>query len=203
MRLLALLTLSLMLAGPAVGESIWKRAKRAGRTANPIEDNRATRDGDLLTIIVRESHKVELDESMSRNRAGSLDVALSNFDVKKDAFTTMPSVKGTSSRTFTGTADYEKEGTFEARITVRVVDVLPNGVLVVAGKRTVVTDGEEKTLRLAGLVRPADVTASNTVLSEQVADARISFKGHGTITRATDPGLLDPIWHLIGSLLPF
>ncbi len=203
MRFVTLLVLALMIPAPVAAESIWQRAKKAGRSANPIEDNRATRDGDLLTIIVRESHKVELDETMNRNRTGSLDVALSNFNVKSDAFTTMPSVKGSSSRTFAGSADYEKEGTFTARITVRVVDVLPNGTLVVAGKRSVITDGEEKTLRLAGLVRPADVSAANTVLSEQVADAKISFKGHGTITRATDPGPLDPVWHFIGSLLPF
>jgi len=140
---------------------------------------------------------------MDRSRKGSLDLALSNFDVKPDAFTKLPALKGASARTFAGDAGYEKEGSFEARLTVRVVDVLPHGTLVVAGRRTIVMDGEEKFLRLAGLVRPADVTASNTVLSEQVADARISFKGDGTISRATDPGLLDPVWHLIGSLLPF
>ena len=202
-KLAGLVVLSLIVAAGARAESIWLRAEKAGRGGNPVEDFRASREGDLLTIIIRESHKVELDESMDRNRSGSLDAKLTNMDIKSDIFNPLPAIKGSSSRTFSGDADYEKEGSFEARLTVRVVDVLPNGTLVLAGRRTIITDGEEKVMRLAGLVRPTDVTASNTVLSEQVADARISFKGSGTISRATDPGLLDPVWHTIASLLPF
>jgi flagellar L-ring protein precursor FlgH len=204
MRTFATISLLLALTSTAVAESIWKRAEMAGRARNPIEDDRATREGDLLQVIVREKHKLELDETLDRSRKGNLDVALTNFDLKPDTFTTpLPAVKGRSTRTFAGEAEYEKEGTFEARITVQVVDVLPNGNLVVAGRRSIVMDGEEKVLRLAGLVRPTDVTAANTVLSEQVADARISFKGHGTVSRPTEPGPLDPIWHFLGALLPF
>jgi flagellar L-ring protein FlgH len=192
-----------LLTSGATGESIFDLAARGGRVGNPIEDDRAARVGDLLTVIVRESHKVDLDESVDRERKGSLDVALTNYDIKPTTFNTLPSIKGASSRKFEGEATYEKAGSFQARITVRVVDVLPNRVLVVAGSRSVSMDGEHKTLRMAGLVRPADITGSNTVLSEQVADARISFKGHGTVSRATDPGVLDGFWHLLGSLLPF
>jgi flagellar L-ring protein precursor FlgH len=203
MRSFTIPILLAVLISDADAESIFERASRGGRVGNPIEDDRAARVGDLLTIIVRESHKLDYDESIDRERKGNLDVALTNYDIKPETFNKLPAIKGASTRTFEGEATYEKEGTFQARITVRVVDVLPNRVLVVAGCRTVALDGERKVLRMAGLVRPADITGSNTVLSEQVADARISFKGHGTLSRATDPGVLDGFWHMLGSLLPF
>lgn len=200
--LLTLMTLALLVTA-APSESLFHRAARSARNDSAFSDLRARREGDLLTVIVRESHDIKLGEDFDRSRASSLDMKLSNFDVKPNAFNTLPAFSGSSSESFKGSADYDKTGKFEARLTVTVVDVLPNGNLVVAGKRILRADGETKTIRVAGVVRPRDVTSSNTILSEQVANARVSFQGKGDVDRATRISPLDPLFFLIKSLLPF
>jgi flagellar L-ring protein precursor FlgH len=75
-----------------------------------------------------------------------------------------------------------------ASIAVVVIDVQPNGNLVVAGTRSVTVNDETRTLRISGLVRPLDVTPNNTVGSAQVADARIAITGEGANTRQVTRG---------------
>jgi len=200
--LVTLMTLAL-LATAAEAESLFQRAARSARHDSAFSDLRARREGDLLTVIVRETHDIELGEDFDRSRSSSLDMKLSNFDVKPAAFNTLPAFSGSSSESFSGKADYDKSGKFEARLTVTVVDVLPNGNLVIAGKRVLRADGETKVIRVAGVVRPRDVTSSNTILSEQVANARVSFQGRGDVDRATRISPLDPLFFMIKSLLPF
>jgi flagellar L-ring protein precursor FlgH len=85
-----------------------------------------------------------------------------------------------------------------ASIAVMVVDVQPNGNLVVAGQRTVTVNDEQKTLRISGIVRALDVTVNNTVGSQQVADARIAITGEGAGTRQVTKG---PIGQLFDTLI--
>ena len=77
---------------------------------------------------------------------------------------------------------------------MRVVDVLPNGNLVIEGKRDTSFGGEHQTIVLRGVVRSYDVTSSNTVLSYNVADATIQIIGRGTVTDTTNKGWFGRIW---------
>ena len=154
-----------------------------------IADLRASGIGDILTVVIRESHKVEQKDSTDRKNDTNLTAKLATFNVGKDnLLNTLPEVSASKSASFKGDADQKRDGTFEAQIAVTVVDVLPNGNLVVSGRRTVRVDDEEKTFRISGIVRPLDVTAKNTVTSAQVAEARVAIEGEGGNTRTTTKG---------------
>ena len=79
---------------------------------------------------------------------------------------------------------------FTDRLAVTVVDVLPNGNLVVEGYRSRVVQGEERVLRITGIVRPADVQVGNVIPSGSIANFRVSYLGRGPTTNTTKPGVL-------------
>lgn len=148
--------------------------------------NTARRRGDLLTITVREDLLVKNQEKSDLQKVSGLDLALTDFNLKADAFSVLPSIRGDRNDTFSGTANYEKKGGFDATLTVMVVDTLPGGVLVIQGRREIRVDGEIKVIEISGMVRRFDVLSDNTVMSSKVADARITYTGTGPLTRATN-----------------
>jgi len=75
-------------------------------------------------------------------------------------------------------------------MTAKVVEVLPNGNLVIEGRQTIVINGEEQVIVVSGIVRPQDIEPDNTVLSTYIADATIVYNGTGPIGDAQEPGLL-------------
>ena len=111
---------------------------------------------------------------------------------------TLPRIDIRKEQSFDGEAKQNSGSDVRASIAVVVIDVQPNGNLVVAGARSVTVNDETKTLRVSGLVRPLDVTSGNTVGSQQVADARISIMGEGASTRQVTRG---PIGELFDVLL--
>ena len=101
-------------------------------------------------------------------------------------------------------SNVEKNGEFTARITAIVMDVLPNGNLVIKGRREIKVDSETKVIEFSGVVRRYDVRADNTILSELVADARVSYTGEGQLTDTTERrGLGGLIHRAIIWLWPF
>jgi flagellar L-ring protein precursor FlgH len=194
-RLLITLVAFLVLAGAAGAQSLWnpqhpQPAFFADATARNV--------GDILSVVISEQQKIKNQEKSTFDKESTLDAALEDFKVFPDAFNPLPTVKGRSTREFEGDAKYDKTGSFETRVSVVVIDVLPNGNMLIEGRRKVVIDKETKTMRLTGLVRPFDVTSVNTVLSSQVANASIAYEGVGPLTTATNRGwlsnLLDTIW---------
>ena len=87
--------------------------------------------------------------------------------------------------------------TIVAQIAVQIIDVLPNGNLVVQGKRETSFSGEKQTILLHGIVRAEDVNADNTVLSYNIADATIQIIGKGTVTDSTKKGWFTRLWDKI------
>lgn len=193
--LFALCLLAFWLSGAAAAQSLWDDH---GPNAHLIGDNIAGKRGDILTIIIQESQKIEDRQEVKMEKESTLDSVLESFNIKANTFNTLPDMKQATSRDFEGKSDYGKEGSFEARITVTVVDVMPNGNLVIEGHRNIFMDDEEKSIQITGVVRPLDITTFNTVPSEKVSDARVSYDGEGSLSRTTErgwlDGLLDFIW---------
>jgi flagellar L-ring protein precursor FlgH len=146
----------------------------------------ATRVGDLVTIVIQENQNVKNEESSDMTKGTSLDYQLTNFDIAPKAFNTLPRVAATSDDQFRGTANYAKKGTFQARVTAMVVDVLPNGNLVVNGRREIRIDLETKLIEFSGIIRRWDISPDNTVTSELVANAKVSYTGSGPLTNSTN-----------------
>jgi flagellar L-ring protein precursor FlgH len=150
-----------------------------------VQDKTARRVGDLVTVIVFEEADISSEDSADSTKATNLNYELANFDLKADAFDVLPGLAANSSDSFSGSAQIDKRDTFEARVTAMVVDVLPNGNLVLNGRREIRVENQTKLIEFSGVVRKFDVTSANTVSSSMVADARISYVGSGPSTKAT------------------
>ncbi len=177
------------------GQSLWN----PDRPAQPLfTDTTARNVGDVLSIVITEKQTVKNKENTNLKTDASLDAMISNFDVLPNTFNPLPHMAGSDKRDFTGTAQYDKEGSFDTKLSVVVIDVQPNGNLVVEGKKRVTIDQETKMMRITGIVRPYDVLANNSVESWQVANASVAYEGTGPLTNHTNRGwlgeLLDFLW---------
>jgi flagellar L-ring protein precursor FlgH len=179
---------------PATAQSLWSDN---GPNANLIADNVAKKKGDILTIIIKESQKVEDKQEVKLEKESTLDSVLESFNISDNTFNPLPDFIQETTKDFEGKSDYNKENAFETRITVQVIDVMPNGNLVIEGRRNIFMDDEEKKIKITGTVRPLDITPDNTVLSSKVCDARVSYDGEGTLSRTTEKGWLDAILDFI------
>lgn len=180
--------------------------KRAAAPRSSIADHRATAVGDILTIVVSETQKVSNNDKTERTADTSLAARLEAFTLSNDTFKTnvLPKFDARSERSTTGESKQQRDSTVQARFAVVVIDVLPNGNLVLAGMRQVQVDDETKTMRISGVVRPLDVSQQNTVESQYVADARISLQGEGASTRHTTKGPVGTLFEtMFWALWPF
>ena len=99
---------------------------------------------------------------------------------------------------FDGSGETSRDESMTASITARVIDVLPNGTLVIQGSREIKVNNENQRITLSGLIRPVDISPDNTILSSYVANARIEYSGSGSVSDKQRPGWLtrfvDFIW---------
>ncbi|HEY3242049.1 MAG TPA: flagellar basal body L-ring protein FlgH [Phycisphaerae bacterium] len=162
---------------------------------------------DLITIIVREQHKFESDgDSQIKNK----------FDAKSelDAFIkfTGGGVGAADFRRGKPNIDYslntdnkdearqKREDTLTTRITAEIIDIKPNGNLVLSAQKTITYDEETSALTLTGTCRSGDVTPDNTILSTQVADMALAVENHGAVKDGTKRGWFTK---LFGTVKPF
>ena len=201
---------STALAFVLLATSAFAQARR-GSIYNPddgpfglISNKTAARLGDLITIEISESQNLKNEESSDLAKATNLKYQLTNFDIKPNAFSVLPQVAANSDDSFKGTANYEKKGNFTARVTAVVVDTLPNGNLVVNGRREIRIDHETKLIEFSGIIRRYDIRADNTITSELVANAKVSYTGSGPLTTSTNrSGIGGWIHDAISWLWPF
>lgn len=166
---------------------------RAGSIYDPdrgpgglIAEKTAFRKGDIVTVVISEIQSVKNAEATDLSRATNLNYKLNLFDVKPNAFNVLPKIDADSSDGFIGSANYQKSGAFTARLAAIVVDTLPNGNMVISGRREIRIDQETKLIEFTGIVRRYDIRADNTVQSELVANAEIVYRGCGPMTRHTN-----------------
>jgi flagellar L-ring protein precursor FlgH len=147
-----------------------------------FEDRRARNVGDTLTVILNETTSAAKNSSMSAARKGT---ATSEFTPGEG--NGLQLYKNVSKiANFDGTGELKSEGsggsaannTFAGTITVTVIEILSNGNLVVAGEKQVAISNEEEIIRFGGIVNPNNLVF-NRISSQEVADARIEYRGRG------------------------
>lgn len=169
-----------------------------------IADKTARRRGDLITVLIVETQNVKNEETSQLQRATTLNYALDSFNLKPNAFNLPLDIGAESQDDFNSRANYEKRGNFQARLTAMVMDVLPNGNLVIQGRREIRIDRETKVIEFSGVIRRYDVSPDNTIESELVANGRVSYSGEGEFTDTTRRhGLGGWIHDLIAWIWPF
>lgn len=171
---------------------------------SPVASKVGAKLGDLVTIVISETQDLKNEESSDLSKKTAVDYQVRNFDIAPNAFSTLPRLAAGSDDQFNGAANYSKKGKFTARLTAVVVDVLPNGNLVLLGRREIRIDNETKLLEFGGVVRHYDLKGDNSVASELVANARVSYKGTGPLTNSTNRrGLGGKIHDALDWLWPF
>ncbi|MFO8008934.1 MAG: flagellar basal body L-ring protein FlgH [Candidatus Brocadiia bacterium] len=170
--------LGLWLVGTAGAESLWEHRQRD--TAMLYSDNAAAEVGDTLTVLIADqsSFSLEGEREMEKTTAHS---ASANFDTAV-VDVTLPAgrLSQDTSRTMEGSDEYTGTRTFSDSVTVTVKDKLPNGNLVIAGRKQRYIAGEEVVTVLNGIVRPEDVGGSNTVSSRLVAHLSLYYETTGS-----------------------
>ena len=182
------LLLSVALAASAHANSLWPATGKG--STGMYGDHKAASGGDILTIVVAESAVALNSQSKKSERDSSLNDAVQNF-IYAGLGThggQLPSIGITGKASYTGGGEISNSQSLTARAAVLVTDVLPNGNLVIEGARIVTFSGETQYVVLHGLVRPDDIGSDNTLLSTNIADARVEFYSEGALTDAQKRG---------------
>ncbi len=193
---------SLALLGGAVelarADSLWLAPGSPERAM--FADQKATRVGDILTVVVSETASQSSSQQKKTNSDSTVDASVSQFlfPTSASSFGThngsLPAMKFGGTSDFSGGGQVNNSQAITARAAVLVTDVLPNGNLVIEGARRVTFSGETQHVVLHGVVRAADVTADNTVLSSNIANARLEFISEGDLTDARKKGWLTKLY---------
>ncbi len=161
---------------------------QAGRFASLIEDNRARRVGDVLTIVLVEKTQAAKSVSSASSRNSSMSLTLP--DAKPFSWVPDGLLSGGSGQTFGGQGSAAQSNQLTGEMTVTVAQVHQNGTMLVRGQKLIKLNRGEEYLQISGIVRPQDVTPENRVPSTRVADARISYSGTGELAQQTRMGWL-------------
>lgn len=162
--------------------SLWQR--RDHQMTSLIADVKAKRPGDLLFITIQERSDVDnTDQRLLQKQTNSSSSGQGDYELGGGVGTAAGNLgfnqDSTANRQFNGNTEFRSERGFTDRFTVRVVDSLPNGNLLISGSRDLTLEGDNRRLILTGIVRAADVTASNSVSSGLVSDLVIRYESHG------------------------
>lgn len=193
----ATLAAALILLIPAGvrAQSLW-----TDQSTSMVADNRAHAVGDILTILVQEDSSSSKANNTSTSKSTGVDASISSFLYAPGASGLltkggqMPAVKFDAKNDFAGGGKINNSEKITARIAVRVVDVLPNGNLVIEGVRRTSFSGETMDAILRGVVRSQDITASNLVYSYNIADASIRYVSTGVVTDNQKRGWFKKVW---------
>jgi flagellar L-ring protein precursor FlgH len=217
LRKCALPVVSILMIAPSSvrAGSLWREAVTDER--GMFADKRAHRLGDIVSIVISETATSTNTSQLTSTRAGTGDPNGLGTNVVNQLINATGNMQGAGQRgtgkfpsfllpkpekqsptilSTTGTGGFTGGGAItntqvvQAQMAVQVIDVLPNGNLVIEGIRQVSFSKERQFASLRGIIRPADVSATNTVASSAVADARIDIVSEGTLTDSQKKGWL-------------
>jgi flagellar L-ring protein precursor FlgH len=189
--------------GSLVADSLWKEDPpvSALRGADGMfSDKKARRVGDIITVLIQENNSGSRNNNTATSKQTGVDASITSFLygptasgllTKKGQY---PAMNFNSKNTFTGGGQINNSEIITAQAAVRVVDVLPNGNMVVEGRRQTAFAGERQDSVLRGTIRFDDISSSNTVYSFNISDASIQFISHGVITDNQKKGWFNTIW---------
>lgn len=153
-----------------------------------FEDRRARQVGDTVTIQIVENVTASQKSTSTVNRSSSVDSAITALPMQTLPGLTKLDVGASSNNNFSGKGGTESANTFTSSITATVIEVLPNGHLVVAGEKQIGVNQNVDVLRFSGTVDPRLVQPGSIVSSTQVANVRIESRGRGAQGEAQTVG---------------
>ncbi len=162
-------------------------------------DKKAMRTGDIITVVLAE--ETQGSKSSQSSSSKSSEAGLNAPVIAGGAPIEALSATIQGERNFSGRGDADQSNSLSGNISVTVSEVLPNGVLRVRGEKWITLNTGAEFIRIQGMLRPEDINLDNTVSSQKLADARISYSGAGGLASASQPGWLTRFFN--SPLFPF
>ena len=187
----AILTAAFLIS-VSVGTTVEARSLWADSQWGMFADKKARDVGDILTIIINESTIQTASKSRSNSKEADVDLKAGT-----GIFRFLAAASAGGSDSFKADGSARDTNSFNGRITVTVVEVLPNENMVVEGTQSIWQNKDEHKITIRGIVRRADVTAYNTILSTQVADATLRFDGKGPLNAKQRQGILTQVFNFL------
>jgi len=178
----------------------------SAKSKNLYEDNRAHRIGDILLVKIVETSSGKKTAETKTSRDSSLTGGISSlFGFEKSLLSKggqntpgLTNLNADLASSFQGKGETKRDSTVTATLSAKVVDIAMDGNLMIQGYREVRVNNETQHIILSGLVRPSDISQDNSILSSNIADARIEYNGTGALASKQQPGwlsnALDVIW---------
>ncbi len=184
---------------------------QAARDVRLFEDVKARRIGDIITVVLQESTSASKSATTTTDKSQDTTIASPTILGATPTFNApgiLPldsnrnntlAANLSSANKFEGKGDASQSNSLSGNITVTIADVLPNGNLVIRGEKWLTLNKGEEFIQISGIVRPQDISTRNTVVSTQIADARITYSGKGFLADSNEMGWLakffnSPIW---------
>lgn len=160
-----------------------------GQFQSLFTDIKAHKVGDIITVIISEQNKASNQVTSKSEKSTSSELQGGPGTGPLD-FIPLFGLGGSNKNSFDGKGENSRNNSLRARMTVTVVNMKPNGDLLIEGSRTLGISGDKETIVLTGVVRQKDITPDNTINSYQIADAEIHFTGKGQSQSGSRPGFI-------------
>ena len=153
--------------------------------------------GDIITIVISEQSTAQSKATTKTEKESKTEVSATNripiFKKIVNKITGDQDIKNE----FDGEGTTTRSGNLEGTITATVLEILPNGNLLIEGSRSINVNKETQIMRVRGTARPKDISANNSIDSKLLADAQIKFDGKGSVSRANRQGLMTRLFDSI------
>lgn len=198
-RLTLLLVLTPLLVFNSVGQSLWKKDVSKSMYADLI----ANQVGDVLNVIIQEQNNNKQQANTTTAKNSSINASIQSFLYPPSASGALtkngrlPAMNMDSDTAFKGGGQISNSKSMSARIAVIIVDKMPNGLLLIEGRRMTEFSGERQEIILQGIVREKDITGGNTVFSYNIANAKVQIVSKGAISQPQKKGWFTKTWDKI------
>jgi flagellar L-ring protein precursor FlgH len=173
-------------------------------TAEP----RLFKEHDLVQIIVREVSQASRGQEVDLEKDWALNAQVNSWPsssftdllqliIRQGSGNNVPRVNLEAEKDFNGEGDYIRKDNLTDRLTAEVLEVLPNGNLVLQSCTTIQTDKELSTMKVTGICRPDDITPANTLLSNQIFNLKIERLNSGELKKVSEKGIIAQVFDTV------
>lgn len=179
---IGLISILFLAANPLLAASLYEDNN------SPYGEHKAAEAGDILTVMISESSTADQQASTETEQSNEVNVGPGAGELD---FVKLFQLSQEDSSSADGSTS--QSGSLTAQMTVQVTEVLPNGNLKIEGTKEITVNAETQKIEVEGIVRPEDITISNTVNSTKIANSKIKYVGEGAIGDRQKPGLLTKV----------
>ncbi len=182
--------------------SLWSR-----RTTSLFSDHKAMNVGDIVTVTISEKASATKEATTTTGKSSSYSAGIPNLLGLENSDFILDSndhvdlsnlINASVNNSFDGSGKTVRTDNLSASLTTQVVGKYPNGNLKIRGGKEVMVNNEVQIIYITGIIRPVDITSANSVDSEKILNARISYTGKGVISDKQKVGwlgrALDAVW---------